>query len=335
MTAKKRRILVAIEHTDRMPVSLIHKAAYLAKHTGAHVELFHAIADLKSAAPSDRLTKSELQDWRAEVASFRLRRLERFARSRALEGIRVACTVLWDSSAYKAIVRQALATHAELVVAGTHRHTIGARLAAESVDWELVRECPVPLLIVKSRRSYQDCDVVAAVDPFHENDKPASLDVKLLQVGRRFARIFGSDLHIFHAYMPLVPVETLPMAPAAPLIAMPPEMEPLHQRQVQQAMERLARSAGIAKPHRHLQLGHVAPELDVLTRQLRAGLVIIGSVSRSGFRRLLIGNTAERVLDDLCCDVLVVKPAGFASRVMAAKPAISARQPARHSSAHA
>jgi universal stress protein E len=41
----------------------------------------------------------------------------------------------------------------------------------------------------------------------------------------------------------------------------------------------------------------------------------MGAVSRTGFRRLLIGNTAERMLDDLRCDVLVVKPSKFHSRV--------------------
>ena len=50
MNAKKRRILVAVEHTDYMPVSLIHKAAFLAKNSGARVELFHAIADLRIGA---------------------------------------------------------------------------------------------------------------------------------------------------------------------------------------------------------------------------------------------------------------------------------------------
>ena len=41
----------------------------------------------------------------------------------------------------------------------------------------------------------------------------------------------------------------------------------------------------------------------------------MGAVSRSGLKRLIIGNTAERTLDLLACDVLIVKPARFANRV--------------------
>jgi universal stress protein E len=335
MNANKRRILVAVEHTDYMPVGLIHKAAFLAKNAGARVELFHAISDLRPEAPWSHMTQREIEDWRAEVASFRLRRLEGFARSRVFVGIRVECNVVWESSAYKAIVRQVLATHADLVIAGTHRHTIAARIAAESVDWELIRQCPAPLLIVKSRRSYQDTDVVAAVDPFHPNDKPANLDVKLLQVGRRFARLFNGHLHMFHAYMPLVPVQTLPMASTAALIVMAPDLEPLHQQQVEGAIDRLARSARIPKAHRHLQLGHVAPELSALAKQIHAGIVVMGAVSRSGIQRFLIGNTAEKVLDDMPCDVLVVKPAGFKSKVPVNKASMRVRRESRHSSAYA
>jgi hypothetical protein len=44
-------------------------------------------------------------------------------------------------------------------------------------------------------------------------------------------------------------------------------------------------------------------------------MVIMGAVSRSGLKRLLIGNTAERVLDQLSCDILVVKPPKFRNRV--------------------
>jgi universal stress protein E len=44
-------------------------------------------------------------------------------------------------------------------------------------------------------------------------------------------------------------------------------------------------------------------------------LLVIGAVSRSLLARPVIGSTAERVIDHVDCDVLVVKPAGFKSHV--------------------
>jgi universal stress protein E len=49
-------------------------------------------------------------------------------------------------------------------------------------------------------------------------------------------------------------------------------------------------------------------ELPAIARAVRAGLVVMGAVSRSGLKRIFIGNTAEQVLDSLRCDVLIVKP---------------------------
>jgi hypothetical protein len=45
----------------------------------------------------------------------------------------------------------------------------------------------------------------------------------------------------------------------------------------------------------------------------------MGAVSRSGLKRVFIGNTAERVLESLTCDVLVVK-APHGEKAVARKP---------------
>lgn len=39
------------------------------------------------------------------------------------------------------------------------------------------------------------------------------------------------------------------------------------------------------------------------------------TISRSGLSRLVVGNTAEHVLDRLRCDVLIVKPRDFRNAV--------------------
>jgi hypothetical protein len=52
-----------------------------------------------------------------------------------------------------------------------------------------------------------------------------------------------------------------------------------------------------------------------VARETGAALVVMGAVSRSGLKRLFIGNTAERTLNELTCDVLVVKPSRFVTQV--------------------
>jgi universal stress protein E len=52
-----------------------------------------------------------------------------------------------------------------------------------------------------------------------------------------------------------------------------------------------------------------------VVERLRADLLVMGAVSRSRLQELFVGSTAERVLDHLGCDVLVVKPGDFAERL--------------------
>ena len=65
----------------------------------------------------------------------------------------------------------------------------------------------------------------------------------------------------------------------------------------------------------HLVTGNPATVIPRLARDLGAQIVVMGALSRSGLMRVLIGNTAERVLESLPCDVLVVKPEGPRPRI--------------------
>jgi CheY-like chemotaxis protein len=50
-------------------------------------------------------------------------------------------------------------------------------------------------------------------------------------------------------------------------------------------------------------------------RKTKSAIVVMGALSRSGLKRLFIGNTAESLLDTLPCDFLIVKPAQFSSEI--------------------
>jgi nucleotide-binding universal stress UspA family protein len=58
--------------------------------------------------------------------------------------------------------------------------------------------------------------------------------------------------------------------------------------------------------------GHLIPKL---AAKLEVGLIVMGTVSRTGVAGLFIGNTAERILRQVGCSVLTVKPDGFVTPV--------------------
>jgi universal stress protein E len=310
-----RHILVAIGNLERPPRSALRKAAVIARASGASIELFHAIdAPDPGRSYPETSTLAEVAAQRAAIRTSIESRLRRIARSSTLRGVRTSCTAAWERPACGAIVRGALESRADLVIAATHPHRLGARLVLRNTDWELIRHCPIPLLLVKSAAVYRHPAIVAAVDPFHVHAKHADLDVRLLQTATGFARLLSGTTHVFHAYMPLVAVDSIAVAGASPVM-LPPEVERAHSRSVARAVDQLAEKAHVPRARRHILLGDVAEELRALTRRTRDVVVVMGAVSRSALARLFIGNTAERVLDKLSCDVLIVKPRGFVARL--------------------
>ena len=219
-------------------------------------------------------------------------------------------------SVAEAVVRRARAIGADLVVGEAHAHRLAARPFLQNTDWELIRHCPQPLLLLKGGRRYDAANVLVAVDPFHAADKPASLDRALVASGQRTASALGGTLHLVHAWMPLA--ASLPTVASAPTpVYLPRDVEAGHEKQVRKAFDRLASRAGAKPAARHLVEGPVQGAIESAARRTRASIVVMGAISRRGLRRLFIGNTAERLLGHLDCDVLVVKPPGFRTQVPA------------------
>jgi universal stress protein E len=300
-----RRILVAIRDPhDPNPVP-IRRAGELARALGASVELFHALAEPRTVTrriQGRRIAQSLSVEHSVAAAQHDL---ERLARARAFAGCRVSVAAVWDAPAHEAVVRRTLASHAGLVILGAPTHGLGTRLILRSTDWELIRTCPVPLLLAKSRASRRRA-VLAAVDPLHANAKPARLDARLLDAAAAMARLRKGAVHVVHAYMPLN--FAVPSAFGEPSAWENAQAEQIHARNVELEFTRLASRAHIPPARCHLRLGSVAGEVAATARAIRAWMVVVGAVSRSRLTQWVIGSAAERVLDALECDALIIKP---------------------------
>lgn len=306
-----RRIAVGIKDPGARSMPAVAKAARLAEAFDAELTLFHAIAVPVAAEPylyaSGGFRKLE-RDTRDRY----LERLERIAERLRSQKLKVQVDADWDYPVYEAIVRHARRVKADLVVAQAYA---GRRLAPwflHLTDWELLRTCPVPVLIVKSPRMWQRPRVLAAIDPLHAFAKPAGLDDAVLETGVQVSAALQGTLHAMHAFTHLPNTTTQFIGTSASVAS---EIAVATEAQAKQAFDRALRKIRIPRSRRHLRLGPAVEAIPRTARALRAGIVVMGAVSRSGLRRVVIGNTAERILGDLSCDVLVVKPERFVTRV--------------------
>ncbi len=304
------RILVAVKALDTKPLPAVLKAAQLARACGAQLELYHALAtpvyiDL-AVTSAQGLVSLEY-----ELRQNALRRLEAIADRLREHGIKVTVSAEWDYPAHEAVLRRARIIKADLIVASLHsgRHRLPWLLRL--TDWELVRHCAIPLLLVKNPHPYRHPAVLAAIDPGHAHEKPLQLDKEILRIGRTLTTALRGTLQAVHAYSSFI-------AAAPPEMLAPETLQKIQKdakRDAQLGFNRALRSARIPRSRRYL-VGR--PTIDAIAEAARiskSAIVVMGAISRSGYKRLLIGNTAERILDELTCDVMVVKPAKFRSRV--------------------
>lgn len=306
-----RRILVAVKDPDAKSLPAVEKGAQLARASGAELEVFHAITERLSADACAYLKGGIVEAEQSRRKQY-VDQLEKIAAPLRKAGLIVDVSVKWDYPAYEAIVRQARRSRADLIVAECHA---GRRLAPwllHVTDWELLRTSPVPVLLVKTPARYHKPVVLAAIDPTHAYAKPSKLDDAILAAARAMTEKLNGSMHAMHAYLP---EDVMAASGGAITAALASEMFAAAESRAKKSFERALRKTKLPRERRHLQCGMPVDAIPGTAREIGAALVVMGAVSRSGLKRLFIGNTAERVLNDLPCDILVVKPARFVSRV--------------------
>jgi universal stress protein E len=308
-----KRIVVAIDDPERRSSWALQKGAEIARRSGARLYLFHAYAPAPALYSTLDPKTAELIV--RETVARHGKGLERLARLLRRRGIDVHADLVWDLPPHEAVVRFAVKQRADLVVADSRRYGRLARWFLTNTDWELIRHCSCPLWFAKSPALRRKIQVLAAVDPFHARAKPAKLDDRILQSARQVARLLGGRVAVGHAYtLPTYMFgEALGQVPVQ-IPGLPNEIR-RHTATVRKAMNRLAQRHGIPAAARFIETGDPATVLPSLIRRLSADVLVMGAVSRSGLKGLLIGSTAERVIDEVSCDVLVVKPDSFRATV--------------------
>lgn len=303
------QILCVIDPTASSQPAM-HRAAWLAGKTGARLELF--ICYYNEYLSGQRLFDSpSLEKARKEMIDGYAKRLESLAEPLRKDGLDVTTNALWDHPLHEGIVRYAAATGADIVFKDTHHHSAVSRALLTNTDWNLIRSCVTPLWLVKPRDVFEKPLIVAAIDPMHEHDKPAELDDEILELGKELASATGAILKAFHSYDPRMAIATANANAYIPVSFPFEELEGQVLADHKKRFEEVAERHGIDKGDLHLAAGLTHEELPEFCRNTDASVVVMGAVSRNRLKRLFIGATAERTLEHLPCDLLIVKPNWF------------------------
>lgn len=273
------------------------EARWLAERLGASITLFHSTwAD--TFEDGGRIQHGTSAEGTAALSAL--------AAELASSGVPVE-EVASDGRPWQAMIQRVLRGENDLVCIG--RRNLEGSGAIGANARKLLRKCPVPVWVVKPVASLDppaDRTVLAATDLSSVGDQSVELAAGL-------ARLMDCRLVVVHAWQ------------ASPEVGFAIEV-PAEQRDALAAIERAATD------HVERVLKGCADGLRVTTRIVRGAasgviqdvvaadhvdLVVMGTLSRSGIAGLLIGNTAERLLERLECSTLTVKPDDFRSPVSA------------------
>ncbi len=209
------------------------------------------------------------------------------------EGYEISCDVGWAHPRYELIVKMAQEFKADLLIQHCRAYGVVKHLYLTHDSWELVRHCPIPLLLVKDEDWPVNPMLMAAVDPVHSHHKPLQLDAQIITAAKTLADITGGDCHIVHAYAE----SARPFAPVGKV-----------KEEHEAAFNELMSEHAIDKAHQHFIDESPVDALQHYGDKIDSDLVVMGAISRSRIHEALVGSTAENVLDYLKTDILVIKP---------------------------
>lgn len=191
-------------------------------------------------------------------------------------------------------------------------------------DMQLLRQCPCPVWLMKPREESNYKTILAAVDfnPLNPSSSDHDLNREILESACLLALSNFASLHLAHAWEAIGEKTLLSrdITSSDGITGYVEKTHALHMKGLYMLGEELRKSLGAEtydslSPGFHLPKGLAKKMIPLLARQLRADLVVMGTVARTGISRLITGNTAETILGQLSCSVLAIKPPGFKTPV--------------------
>jgi universal stress protein E len=301
----RERILVIVE-PDVHPSEVVTRATWLASLANCDLELVLCDPDI-GALREGFFVSNEARDIADKIRTAQHEMIEDLAGPPRAAGLEVTTDVLEERPISDAVLHRAININPRFVVKGTQYHSAAERSIFVDTDWQLVRSCPYPLWLVKPHEIREKPIIVAAVDPTHSHDKPARLDQIIVESALGIGRASKGEVHLLHTYHRLIGIGREATKTFKPIELPIEELSEKIQREHREKLDALADANGVDAEHTHQLPGDTKEILPTFVRAHAADLVVMGALARWGLRRAILGSTAEKVLDHLPCDILIVR----------------------------
>ena len=294
---KLHHVIAAIDFTQSCRIAL-REAVHRASLDGAAITVVHVmdeflVDELKNALSTDQ--SSIRAEWLARLKKF-------VADAEVGEGVNAEVRV---GHPFTELVEACHAHSADLLVMGAkgsrnEPHRIGVIAA------KCVRKAPVDVLVVRADAQGPFKRIVACVD-FSENS------AKAVQCALHIAQQDGGSLDCLHVYQSALAMslDYGGFAPSLPATYDPQAVEGWR-KELSAFLGPLTRDAGAVPVSQHVkERVNIREAILDHVNEVGATLVVLGTNGKTGLREMLIGTTAEKIVQHAPCSILAVKPDGF------------------------
>lgn len=266
----------------------LQKAHDLASPLGVEVNIVQFIKTANSTIITDDEIKQQSQALANAVTDI-------FNESNDKQAITTQVIVTNNIVAW--VVEHCAKNNFDLVVKAGHRTE---SLFHTPCDWALIRKLQVPVLIASQQHWRSQHSVLAAVDPDAKDRIHQELNQAILHWSKKWALAFNSTIHlVYNLPVPKI-LKELDIVDVK-------EYARKHKSEGEQKLLALIQGHDLPKVKLHVTAGSVDKTIPRCANQLKAELVIMGSVGRSGLTAKVIGNVAEKVMHKLRTDSLVIE----------------------------
>ena len=155
--------------------------------------------------------------------------------------------------------------------------------------------------------------MLACVDTATNNEDDAKLNEEILDLARTIAGRNNARLSIVHAWT----IDSEQLLDGRMPRGEFEQMKRSREEHVEKLLNQFLDPHGCSTQDDHVYMlkGDAVHVIPNFAKTEGVDLVVMGTIGRSGAAGLLIGNTAEEILDSIECSVAAVKPTNFVSPI--------------------
>jgi universal stress protein E len=266
---KMQRVFAVID-PERFVQPAFERAEWIAARNGALLHLYCCLGEEGVAAddPAAKFAIERATRW-----------LERLTSEAGDYELTTEIDVEWNPNWRERIAEAATEAGADMIIKTVSRHSgLGRQLKATS-DWTLLRNARCPVLLIDPTRPPQPKKVLAAVKLEPGSETYEVLNQEVLALSRTMSTALEAELDAVTIYKG---------------------------DQMYFDRQKFADSCGLPRNRVHSYEGSPHKAIAEAARELGSDILVIGSAGRNKRESRIIGDTAQRIIDAVDTDLVVI-----------------------------